>query len=392
MAAPSELWYYDQDLPAAPPCATILSQEGTRQGCVLGGILFAIALVPVCRALAEIAPQDSTFFALADDMRFVGSPQALAMIAAALPALLQPIGLRLEPPKCAVLLPTRADGADFPPELHQFPFKAGMHSMGLPFAAGSAPDGHLPLGLLPYVEEELRKIGSAHEELLDDIFHIAAALDKPHEALRLLQVVGVRRFQHLLRALPPAATSAFAADRDVSVLYTFKCILGLELVDVPRYTMEFIHLPARFGGAALPSMHQEVTGAHFASWAATLAPMLETLRSWRSPAANAIAVEMGSLESSPLPYAQHARMAAAAVRPLTQLSQETLAFAGCIARAQTPVLRAGVQVPRSHPPPTGPLHLPFLQRAPGGALPWPSVPHCSGSCGALCAFCIPTHP
>jgi hypothetical protein len=30
------------------------------------------------------------------------------------------------------------------------------------------------------------------------------------------------------------------------VLYTFKCILGLELVDVPRYTMEFIHLPARF--------------------------------------------------------------------------------------------------------------------------------------------------
>ena len=105
-------------------------------------------------------------------------------------------------------------------------------------------------------------------------------------------------------------------------------------------------------------MHQEVTGAHFASWAATLAPMLETLRSWRSPAANAIAVEMGSLESSPLPYAQHARMAAAAVQPLTQLSQETLAFAGCIARAQTPVLRAGVQVPRSHPPPQAPFTSP----------------------------------
>ena len=358
MAAPSELWYYDQELPAAPPCATILSQEGTRQGCVLGGILFAIALVPVCRALAELAPQDSTFFALADDMRFVGTPQALAAIAAALPPLLQPIGLRLEPPKCAVLLPPGADTADFPEELHQFPFKTGMHSLGLPFAAGAAPDGHLPLGLLPYVEEELLKIGATHDELLDDIYHIAEALERPHEALRLLQVVGVRRFQHLLRALPPAATSAFAADRDVAVLYTFKCILGLELVDMPRYTQDFIHLPARFGGAALPSMHQEVAGAHFASWAATLAPMLETLRSWRSPAATAIAVELGSLETSPLPYAQHARMAAAAVQPLTQLTQETLAFAGSIARMQTPVLRAGVQVPRSIPPPQPPFTSP----------------------------------
>ena len=358
MTEPSELWYYDQELPSGPPVAIILSQEGTRQGCVLGAILFALALVPVCRSLAEIAPLDSTFFAYADDMRIVGSPQALAAMAAALPPLLQPLGLRIEPPKCAVLLPPDANAADYPPELHQFPFKPGMHSLGMPFAAGAAPDGHLPLGLLPFVEEELQKIGAAHDELLDDIYCLAESFDKPHEALRMLQVVGVRRFQYLLRALPPAATSAFAADRDCAVLYTFKCIIGLELVDLPRYTVESLHLPARFGGAALPSMHNETPGAHLASWAATLAPMLEVLRSWRTPAATAIAAEMGALETSPLPYAQHARMAAAAVHPLTQLPAQTLEFAGRIARAQTPVLRAGVQVPRDVPPPQAPLTLP----------------------------------
>jgi hypothetical protein len=36
MAAPSELWYYNPAETAGPPIATILSQEGTRQGCVLG--------------------------------------------------------------------------------------------------------------------------------------------------------------------------------------------------------------------------------------------------------------------------------------------------------------------------------------------------------------------
>jgi hypothetical protein len=361
MAAPSELWFYDQDLPTGPPCATILSQEGTRQGCVLGAILFALALAPVCRALAQIAPQDSAFFALADDMRIVGSPQALAAMAQALPPLLQPIGLRLEPPKCAVLVPPGAGTADFPPVLHQFPFKTGMHSLGVPFAAGAAPDGHLPLGLLPYVEEELAIIGTSHDHLLDDLYHIAEALQRPHEALRMLQVVAVRRFQHLLRALPPAATAAFAGQRDEAVLNTFKCIVGVELVDLKPYTVEALRLPARFGGAALPSMRQEVEGAHFASWAATLAPMLQVLRSWRTPAATAIAVEMGALESSPLPYAQHARAAAAAVQPLTQLSADTRAFAGRIARTQTPVLRAGTPAPRDTPPPQPSLSTPTFR-------------------------------
>jgi hypothetical protein len=147
-------------------------------------------------------------------------------------------------------------------------------------------------------------------------------------------------------------------ERDVAVLYTFKCIMGLELVDLPRSAMECLHLPARFGGAALPSMHKETSGAHLASWAATLAATLEVLRSWRTPAATAIAVEMGAIETSPLPYAQHARMAAAAVHPLTQLPQDTLAFAGRIARMQTPVMRAGVQVPRDTPPSQTPLTAP----------------------------------
>jgi hypothetical protein len=200
-----------------------MSQEGTRQGCVLGGILFAIALAPMLQALAALAPADSALFAMADDMRIAGSPQALAVMVEALPRLLHPLGLRLEPLKCVVLQPPGHQAMHYPVELQRFPIKLGIHSLGLPFAAGGMPDGHLPLGTQDFVEEELNKLGLSHNQLLD-YFVVISVMGKPHEAPRLMQVVGIKRFQHLLRALPPLASARFAGQREREKSHYKECV------------------------------------------------------------------------------------------------------------------------------------------------------------------------
>ena len=259
-----------------------------------------------------------------------------------------------------MLVPPGVSADDFPTALLAFPLKPGLPSLGVPFETGAAPDGHLPVGSGDYVEQELRNLADTHDDLLDNILTVAK-LDHPHEALRLLQVVAVRRFQHLLRALPPAATASFAADRDNAVLETFRCIIGVEAAVIPPHVLECLHLPARLGGAALPSLRQEVAAAHYTSWAATLSPMLDALRSWDTPASTGVAMEMACIDTSQLPFAQHARAALAAIMPLSELSESVLAFAGQLTQPHTPVARAGVQTPQQPHTPQPPLKLPTLR-------------------------------
>ena len=72
-------------------------------------------------------------------------------------------------------------------------------------------------------------------------------------------------------------------------------------------------------------------------------------------------MEMACIDTSQLPFAQHARAALAAIMPLSELSESVLTFAGQLTQPHTPVARAGVQTPQQPHTPQPPLKLPTLR-------------------------------
>ena len=115
----------------------------------------------------------------------------------------------------------------------------------------------------------------------------AVARRHPSQALRLLQICGVRRFQHHIRVADPVHTRGPARAADVMVERAFLEIaqpLGWasssweETEDGGGYgehSLQRARQPAAFGGAGLTSMEEEVDSAAYASWGATLQPLIE---------------------------------------------------------------------------------------------------------------------
>ena len=84
---------------------SIVSAEGSRQGCVLGSLLFCLGLQPVLeRAILDLKV---TILAIVDDITLIGPADDVAFAFARINSSLPALGLQLSGPKCAALLPTR---------------------------------------------------------------------------------------------------------------------------------------------------------------------------------------------------------------------------------------------------------------------------------------------
>jgi len=87
-------------------------------------------------------------------------------------------------------------------------------------------------------------------------------------AAGLLRLTALPRVGHLLRALPPSDTAAFAAGVDRATRAAYEKIMTLKLTTLPQQTQTA--LPVRLGGSGLQSAMTVRAAAWVGSWLATL--------------------------------------------------------------------------------------------------------------------------
>jgi hypothetical protein len=146
-----DLWYYGNGGSADPPVTTIKSAMGVRQGCVLGAVLFAIAVAPTFLRIHQSIHESGLFMAIADDGTVAGSPAAIEHMLRTAPDLLRQLNLTMNPGKAALYVPASA-AVGFEPLL--------ASDVGQPLAQiGGLKSLGVPLGSDPYVQQRLVALG-----------------------------------------------------------------------------------------------------------------------------------------------------------------------------------------------------------------------------------------
>jgi hypothetical protein len=202
--------------------------------------------------------------AYSDDSHGVGWLEECWRAWEALPALLEPLGLRLNAAKC---------------ELTCFHTDALQHAGDVAaldaFRAAGVTVNTSALKVLGCVvgasdaaiARELRQ----HPSLRVDqrvAFRRLPLLSKPTAYLALAQLTGTV-LTNRLRAMPPASTEAHAAEYDQQVLLVAHALMGIGEADGARYD-EQLRLPTRLGGLGLLSAERIAPAAYLAGAECTL--------------------------------------------------------------------------------------------------------------------------
>jgi len=182
--------------------ATISSGRGTRQGCVLGGLLFCLTIQPAYRQSITDIP-DATATAIIDDFNFACQPRHTSTILDRLNSSLPSLGLELSPSKCNILWPTNTSP---PASISLLASRYGykLHTGVLP-TLGSA------IGLSsPLLQTFAARTLSKHQTILTTLAH--AAMPAQH-AFAILRLCLASTPNFLLRTLPPTIFDQALAER-----------------------------------------------------------------------------------------------------------------------------------------------------------------------------------
>ena len=127
-----------------------------------------------------------------------------------------------------------------------------------------------PIGSAQYVQHALTEVRTKQDLLL----HRIPWVENLQAAWLLLLFCAAPRSNYLLRVLPPADTSDFAAAHDAAVAHCVSTLVaaGAALTDLQ---LRRAQLPLRLGGCGLRSAHRSRLAAYWASWADTL-PILHS--------------------------------------------------------------------------------------------------------------------
>lgn len=242
--------------------AFIESSNGVRQGDPLAALLFALAMHGVYENVARLCR--SGCFAYSDDSHGVGWLEECWRAWEALPALLGPLGLRLNAAKC---------------ELTCFHIGALQHARDIDalgaFRAAGVVINTSALKVLGCVvgasdavtAQELHQRPSfrADQRLA---FHRLPLLSKPAGYLALARLTGTV-LTNRLRAMSPAAAEAHAAEYDGEVLRIAHTLVGIREVDGDHYD-EQLRSPTKFDGFGLLSAARIAPAAYLAGAECTL--------------------------------------------------------------------------------------------------------------------------
>ena len=308
---PTELLYYE-DGPSSTP-RVILSRRGVRQGCPLGSALFCIALAPVLRRLRSIAGPEAIALSYVDDMTVALPPERLPAVDAALDPVLGAIGLDPVRDRGKSFVVPHRRVAPLPVDSEDSTDSACRDPGPLPSTSIEQRPGFKkclgcprhPSNDSAYILEHLEDVETKHDRLLAHLRGMARA--EPHAALRILQVVGVRRFQHLMRTLPPTVCDLFLQRRDEAIRVTLEHILRVAPGTLRRFAEVRARMPHLLGGANVPSLCTERNAAFVAAHALTLGPLCERLCRLRGPTHSLLASRLQAYAESPHPWASALR-------------------------------------------------------------------------------------
>jgi hypothetical protein len=207
-----EMLYHDDE-----GVHTIWSVEGVVQGDPLSMALFCLAIAPALRTIAAVDPAHSAVVTFADDGR-VGAPlHVLRQILDVAEAEFRGVGLSLQVRKLVVWVPgADEERLETARELFQGVEEVtrdGMRTVGV------------PLGVDAYARRALMRAVEGHGEFLQRVREMAQDHGYRHQAMRLAQVCGGRRFQHHIRVATPEHARGPAGVGDEALLRTVAAII-----------------------------------------------------------------------------------------------------------------------------------------------------------------------
>jgi hypothetical protein len=324
--------------------AFIESSTGVRQGDPLAALLFALAMHTVYDQVARICRAGC--FAYSDDSHGVGWVEECWRVWEALPDLLSPLGLRLNAGKCELTC--------FHTDSLQH--AADVEAMGAFHAAGVKVHTSTlkVLGCVVGSSDAAIARHLQRREFRADqraAFRRIPLLSKHTGYLTLTQLTGAV-LTYRLRAMPPAATEAHAAEYDGEVLRLAHGLVGIREEDGDRYD-EQLRWPARLGGFGLLSAVRIAPAAYLAGAECTL-------RS--SPAFSAMWRAADELEPTwPLTATLDDAIGRIAATEAALLSRCDPAAAACVGASILPT-RAAAFVPHFKALPPSPIQSAIIHR------------------------------
>lgn len=221
--------------------ARLLSEEGVRQGDVLGSLAFALTVQPVFVAAAEHKECISAV-AYLDDNTTTGSIDAIGHAIERITTLAPDIGLDLNLNKSNILWPHRSSP---PIALTELARKAGIPVIHGQCGMLGARVGTNTDTMSERIAEQTE---NEHADFFDALRH--PAMDKQC-AMLLLRVCGLPRFCYLARAVAPSVSNAACVKFDKLVSKSFGSIIGRKSVPFQPSTTLTIESPLSLGGIGL---------------------------------------------------------------------------------------------------------------------------------------------
>ena len=222
-----------------------------------------------------------------------------------------------------------------------------------PYYTDAAPVLGVPIGAPEALGPLMGTASTKHARLMNLVDKMAKT-GHPHAALRLLQVCGVRRYQHFLRGLPPDQSLEPLAMGDMLVRDSLLQLLRMTEAEhaelATRDVMARASLPTRMGGLNLPKMSDEAELAHVSAFAAAAEDLHSRLASMAgNRAAERVA---GCLAEVPeeTAWGLALREARRSVTPLLSLDPESVATLRDAAPEGPPTFRCGVRLNRARAP------------------------------------------
>ena len=304
-----ELWYYGSNNVDGKPVSILTSRRGVRQGDPLSMALFCIAMAPVWDELLEVAG-DGVLLAYADDGILSLPPTRVPAVNNRLDSILGKVGLSpvRSRKKTYVVWPLGTD-------------VEAVWDLGLSDDETQAPRLAAHEGIIrclgcphhrshdmAFVTEWLQPVEDRHDRLLE---LIAAMSDiSPLSAMRLLQVSGVRRFQHVMRPLPPEVCHALLSRRDEAIATCKRKILQDDDELLSGALGTITNGPALLGGSNTASVAEERHAAHVACYGLVLGPLGNRLSACPAPSLASrgthrrLAAELRSAATGESPWAR----------------------------------------------------------------------------------------
>ena len=252
---PSPLHLFNRD----ELVASLTSQRGSRQGCVLGTLLFCLGLQPILEDAARGLP-DLNVSAYIDDIAAVGPLDQVDIFFRRLVESAPTLGLALSLPKSSLLW-SSPSSQPVPDAIREW-----ANHRSIPLVCGAVP----LLGSMVGQDPVLRQRFAADKVAALAPFFSALAHPRftAQAAFILLRVCALPKFNFLCRTLPPRLTSAACAAFDKSVLNAAVSILHLERDSLSALVLQLLAFPTSYGGFGLRRMELAAPAAFLGSLAA----------------------------------------------------------------------------------------------------------------------------